>query len=237
MKAMQMLKFFAVVALIILLIQILRLIEIYSQLSRYQKYWTKNNQQVIDNVPFDYVAFGDSAAQGVGATSPGRGYPGLIRSNLSKNSGKDVTLLNLSKSGGKVQDVLYTQLPAYEALHLKNKPIITMEIGANDMIDFNSEKFEKEMDELMSKLPKQTLISDIPYFGGTRLSKLESNATKANEIMYRLADIHDFKLVPLYDKIKNNTGLLTLAADLFHPSNKGYRENWAPVFLSAIESN
>lgn len=226
----------AIVAAIVLIIG-LSLLNVYSQLSRYKNYWVDNNQNVIAAGTIDYVAFGDSAAQGVGATSAAKGYPGLIQKELSKNQNRDIKLVNLSKSGGKIRDVLDTQLPAYRKLNVSDKTVITVEIGANDMIDFEPKKFEKEMDELMDKLPSQTIISDIPYFGGSRLGRLESNVIAANKIMYKLAEKHGFELVQLHDKVQNNTGILTLAPDLFHPSNNGYRENWAPVFLDRIERN
>jgi lysophospholipase L1-like esterase len=98
------------------------------------------------------------------------------------------------------------------------------------------ELIQKEMDSLMSQLPAETIISDIPSFEGSRYSRLEKNVVTANGIMYRLAEKHGFSLVPLHDQIQNNNGILTFGADLFHPSNKGYRENWAPVFLARINS-
>lgn len=110
-----------------------------------------------------------------------------------------------------------------------------MEIGANDMINFDPAKFESEMDELMQALPNQALISDIPYFGESRFKSKEANVLVANEIMYRLAKKNGYELVPLHEQMKRNGGIKTFAVDWFHPSNVAYRENWAPVFLQRID--
>lgn len=237
MNSLGALKIIVIIFVVVLAIVGLRVIELYTQLSRYQNYWNAQNQRTIQNQRIDYVAFGDSAAQGVGASKPDKGYVGLIQQELSKRSGREVELVNLSKSGAKIRDVLDTQLPAYDALAKDNKTIVTVEIGANDITSFNEQRFEQDMDQLMSRLPKQTIISDIPNFSGSRLSKLEKNVTIANNIMYRLAEKHGFTLAPLHERTKNNRGLLTFGADLFHPSNKGYRENWAPVFLQQIKED
>jgi acyl-CoA thioesterase I len=219
---------------VIIIIGVIILGELYSQLGRYSRYWQAVNSSADINGQV-YVAMGDSAAQGVGASKPQLGYVGLIAEELEKTTGKKVNVINLSKSGAKVKDVLSTQLPAYKKLKLGSAPVITIEIGANDMFDFDPIKFEKEIDELMYNLPPNTVMSDVPYFGKTRFGKLQPNVEKANKIIYKQAAKHNLKLVPLHDKVKSNSGLRTLAADIFHPSNKAYRENWAPTFLSGIK--
>lgn len=229
-------KIFCFIIVIVIVFFAVNLLDLYTQLSRYQNYWNKHNKRVIASGKIDYVAFGDSAAQGVGASRPFQGYPGLIQQELEHKEDRPIGLVNLSKSGGKIKDVLDTQLPAYRDLNLDEQPILTIEIGANDMVDFEQARFEKEMDSLMSQLPPEAIISDIPSFEGSRYNRLEKNVVIANVIMYRLAEKHGFSLVPLHDQIQNNNGLFTFGADLFHPSNKGYRENWAPVFLARINS-
>ncbi len=219
-----------------LLIYALMLAELYTQLARYKNYWDVNNAQTVERKGRAYVAFGDSAAQGVGASKPENGYVGLIYKDL-RQADPDLRLINLSKSGAKVHDVLEVQLPRYEQLNLPADTIITIEIGANDMLTYDHNTFEREMDQLMARLPKTAVISEIPYFGGTRFRKFQPNAVDANNTMHKLADKHGFKLAKLYDKVRNNTGLSTLAADIFHPSDKAYRENWSRVFLDELDVN
>lgn len=229
-------KLVIVAVIAAVLVVTISLVELYTQLARYSAYWDRNNATALrSDAEITYVAFGDSAAQGVGATRPDYGYVGRIAKEIEADSGKSVRVINLSKSGAKIADVIKTQLPRYNDLDLTDRPIITIEIGANDILTFNASQFETEMDTLMQQLPKQTIMSDIPYFGKTRYGKLQPQAEKANEIIYRLSAKHGIEVASLHDKVEANGGLRTMAIDIFHPSNKGYRENWAPAFLEKIQ--
>lgn len=209
-------------------------LELRTQAGRYQAYWTRRNKQPAMQHELVYIALGDSTAQGIGASKPEKSYPGLITAEMEKKTNRPVRLINLSKSGAKLDDVLQRQLPELKKCSMNEKTVITMEAGANDMGSFDLAKFENQMDEIMSKLPKQAVISDIPYFGGGIRRSLEPNVIKANEIMRRLAKKHDFKLADLHAKTKDNSGLRTFAVDLFHPSDYGYKANWAPAFMERI---
>ncbi len=224
-----------ILLLLVVFAFVLSIFDLYTQLARYTDYWQKNNQKPARSNELVYIALGDSTAQGIGATYPSKGYVGLVADELAASRNTPVRTVNLSKSGAKVRDALDTQLPALEKLNPDSKTVITMEMGANDMINFNAADFERDMDKVMSRLPQQTLITDIPYFGGTRFKSKQPNVLVANEIMYRLAKKHGFQLVPLYDRVKQNSGLSTMAVDLFHPSNKAYKENWSKVFMDRLQ--
>lgn len=215
------------------LIFIIRLGDLYTQISRYQKFWDYQNRLPIAQDDFVYVAFGDSAAQGVGASTPVRGYVGLIARRIHEDTGKNVRIINLSKSGGKIRDVIDTQIPKYK--EIKKVDLVTIEIGANDILTFEPGEFRKDMNELMDLLPAGTVISDIPSFKGSRLSKQEPKVLEANKIIHELAEGRDLALVKLHEKVTKNNGLRTFAADFFHPSNYGYKTNWADTFLEKIK--
>jgi lysophospholipase L1-like esterase len=210
--------------------------ELYSQVGRYQAYWNRQNEQPPIKNELVYVALGDSTAQGIGASKPQKGYVGLVAAELAKQSGRPVRTMNFSKSGAKLSDALERQVPLLQKCNIPSDAIITIEIGANDMGNFNAAHFESQMDELMGKLPARTAISDIPYFGGSRNKKLEPNVADANVIMERLAKKHGFELVALHERMKNNSSLKTLALDGFHPSSYAYKSNWATAFLDHISS-
>jgi len=161
----------------------------------------------------------------------------LVAKAVAEKYQKNVHTINLSRSGAKIADVLNRQLPAYQALGITAPHIVTIEIGANDVTTFDPVKFETEMKRLMGKLPPQTVISDIPSFQGSRLAKYEAQVDQANKIMSRLAKKYAFELAGLHQNISANHGLRTFAADFFHPSDYGYKTNWAPVFLERILEN
>lgn len=220
-------KAFLIGFLCVILVVILGLVELYTQVARYRNYWQRQNATV---EKVEYVALGDSAAQGLGATHPSKGYVGVIAKELG------VKPINLSKSGAKIEDVLQDQLPQLEKLQLTDETVITIEIGANDIVSgFDPAKFEAEMGELMDRLPKQAVISDMPYFGSSRYRAKEVNVKVANEIMYRLANERGFILASLYERTRQNGGPKIFAVDWFHPSNLSYRDNWAHVFLERID--
>lgn len=228
-------KIFVGILLIILLLVVLRIGELYTQLGRYQKYWDKVNQKPQDKNNLLYVALGDSAAQGIGASSPDKGYVGLIAKELSKN--QPVHVINLSKSGASINDVADNQLPKYEGLKLDDKnTVITLDVGANDVVRSDLSSFEKDMDNLMSKLPKHTIIADVPSFKGSRYGRLEERVNRANEIMYKLAKKHGFELVGVHDNVAGNSSIRAFAADYFHPSDFGYQTNWANPFINRIKN-
>lgn len=230
-------KIFSLFIALGLFVVALRAGEFYTQFARYKNYWDFQNSLPINKEDIVYIALGDSAAQGIGASGPEKGYVGLIASELHNKTNKNVRVINLSKSGAKISDVLNTQLPKYELLKIYSPAVVTIEIGANDMKSFEEVKFEREMNELMDKLPKGTVMSDLPYFGSSRHKNINPNVIKANEIMYRLAKKKNIELAPLYDSAKNNTGIRIFSVDLFHPSNYGYRNIWLPAFMSRIDTD
>jgi acyl-CoA thioesterase-1 len=198
--------------------------------------WKSENNEPRRPGALLYAALGDSAAQGLGAVTQHNGYVGLIQADI-KQKGHDIQIINLSKSGAKIQDVIKDQLPELATL----KPdLITIEIGANDIADYNAARFETDMDQLMSQLPKSTLISDLPYFGGrTQLpgfggGKPEQRVLEANQIMRRLAAKHGFELVELHAETQaRNRFIWSYAVDYFHPNDLGYRA-WADAFIKRI---
>lgn len=222
--------------MIIILVFLLRAGELYTQIGRYQRYWDRINSKPVGKDDLVYIAFGDSAAQGVGASSPQKGYVGRIADQLASEQGRTVHVINLSKSGAKIKDVLDTQLPKYERLHINNPKIFTIEIGANDILAFEPKRFSSEVDELMSKLPTGTIMSDIPSFKGSRLGKHNSTVVEANVIIHSLAKKHGLQIVDLYDQVAKNHGIRTFGGDFFHPSNYGYKTNWQAAFSGAVSS-
>jgi acyl-CoA thioesterase I len=231
MKAM---KIVAGIIIVFILILAIAGLELWSQIGRYQAYWNRQNALPLQAGELRYVALGDSTAQGIGASSPAKGYVGLIAKELMGRTGKKVHTTNLSKSGAKLSDVLLTQLPLLQKAGIDDNTVVTIEIGANDRSAFEPLEFEQHMDTLMSKLPKQTIISDIPSFAGSRNRKRELDVQQANAIMYRLAAKHHVKLAGLYAQTKNNRWPDDFAIDGFHPSGYAYKTHWAPAFLERM---
>ncbi len=63
-----------------------------------------------------YVAIGDSAAQGIGASRPDRSYVGVLAEEIRSVTGQTVRVVNLSVSGATVELAVQDQLPRFVKL-------------------------------------------------------------------------------------------------------------------------
>src|SRR5659263_475460 len=80
--------------------------------AEYREHWRELAESHVDGGgALRYVALGDSAAQGVGASSPARGYVPIVADGVAEATGLEVALYNLSVSGAKATDLLEDQLP------------------------------------------------------------------------------------------------------------------------------
>ena len=179
-----------------------------------------------------YVAIGDSAAQGIGASKPHRGYVGAIAKHLRKATGTTVRVINLSVSGARLRETLETQAPKLAKL---TPDLITVSVGANDIADFDAARFDREFRELADALPPHAIVADLPCFF---FGESERRVRIANGIVHRVAREHGFALAPLY-RVTRRQGVTRVAlnqasADFFHPNDRGYRV-WTSAFLPLID--
>jgi acyl-CoA thioesterase-1 len=193
------------------------------------RWWKEQRAQHGDLL---YVAIGDSAAQGVGASQPGRSYVGLIAQHLRQCTGRSVRVVNLSISGARLREAIALQLAPLRRLA---PDIVTVAIGANDMATFERDRFTRELTEVYESLPAGSIVAEVPSF---YLGASERNVRVANSIVHRLAAERGFEVAPLYAITRRQgAALYTLnrvAADFFHPNDRGYRV-WASAFLPLID--
>src|SRR6185312_3352097 len=179
-----------------------------------------------------YVALGDSVAQGIGARRPGRSYVGMLAAHLRERTGRAVRVVNLARSGARLREALDLELPKLRELH---PDILTVSIGANDIATFDAARFERELRELYTALPRHAIVADLPafYFGAA-----ERKVRTANTIVHRLAKEFGLEVAPLYAATWRQGGpryaLNQVAADFFHPNDRGYRV-WASAFLPLLD--
>lgn len=179
-----------------------------------------------------YVALGDSAAQGVGATAPENGYVGQLAAQLREATGQPVLVVNLSVSGAKVADVVDQQLPQ---LADWDADLVTVAIGGNDVIGYERERFAGDVDRLVAGLPQGTFVADVPYFMHGRW---EADSAQAASIIRVAAQDAGMVVVPLNDELRGegwHAMLTQTAADAFHPNDRGHTV-WAAAFWSTIQA-
>ena len=177
---------------------------------------------------------GDSAASGVGASHPERGYVWLLMRRLAEETGRDVRVTNISVPGASSWLLMEHQLPKLNELPPAD---ITMSvIGANDLIDpkHSIEGFRWTAERLYPQLPAGTVVSTIPSFGA---SWLDPKVKAANQVITSIVKDHDLELADLYSHTKELgfwRYLLYTGGDIFHPSERGYVV-WAAALWPALK--
>lgn len=180
-----------------------------------------------------YVALGDSAAQGVGASRPERGYVGLLADRMRRQSGRPVQVVNLSRSGARLADLVQDQLPMLAAL---SPDVVTVDIGGNDVVVYDAERFSGLVCELTAGLPAGTYVADVPYF---MHGHWERRAAETGHVLAGCAEENDLRVVRLHDAEQGRgpVAMLTdFAADWFHPNDRGHRV-WADAFWNRIATD
>lgn len=178
-----------------------------------------------------YVAIGDSAAQGIGASRPGRSYVGFVAAHIRSVSSRQLRVVNLGISGATVGIAIAKQLPALAKLQ---PDIVTVSIGANDMPSFSPALFSSQVEQLFGALPKHAIVADLPTF---YFLPAEKKVRIANTILRDAAARHGLAVAPLHEAMRKQGlwGVTTqFAGDLFHPNDRGYKV-WASAFFAAVD--
>ncbi|WGT47109.1 SGNH/GDSL hydrolase family protein [Tessaracoccus lacteus] len=199
----------------------------------YAQHWGRGHHHT-DGV-IHYVALGDSAAQGVGASSVEASYVSIIAERLREATRRPVVVTNLSVSGTVSGDVVRDQLPVLRDLRF-TPDLVTLDIGGNDVVFSGSntvESFAASLDTILGELPAGSFVGDVPWF---TLPNLGVRAKKMSDVAAKLVKLHGHHLVPLFEATKQ-TGYLRFhrhtAGDWFHPNDKGYLA-WADLFWAEL---
>lgn len=211
---------------IFVVLEILALVWLAGSVARYSDFWTTKAKA---SGEITYLALGDSAAQGIGATSPMRGYVGLIAKRLEQQTNKTVRIVNLSKTGAKMDDYLRDQAPQIPRIQAD---IVTIEIGANDIAKFDPVSYRADFKRVVASLPKGTYVANMPLFNSRPGST--DNAKQASKIIQEeLQSYAELNFVDLQKQTSDNQSIFGFAPDLFHPNDFSYK-NWADAFWAQI---
>jgi acyl-CoA thioesterase-1 len=198
-------------------------------LEHHRIYWRERARQSGDLL---YVALGDSAAQGIGASRPDRGYVGLLARRISRRTGRRVRVVNLSVSGATTSLLVEKQLPRLARLE---PDVVTVAIGANDMAAFDPRNFERSVRAMVDALPAHAIVADLPHF---YIVPAERRVRLANPILRTIAAARGLAVAPLYDTMRRQglwAVLTQFKDDYFHPNDIGYRV-WAAAFHEAVDA-
>ena len=177
-----------------------------------------------------YVAIGDSAAQGIGASRPDHSYVGVLARTLRAHTDRAVRVVNLGVSGSTVAMAVEAQVPRLAKLE---PDIVTVSVGGNDIASFDPTRFERNLATLLDALPPHAIVADLPSF---HFLPSERKVKIANAIVRRLAAERGLTVAPLHARTRRQGiwGVSTqFAGDLFHSNDRGYRV-WASAFEPAV---
>lgn len=203
------------------------------QVDPYRRRWMAANAAALEADGPLWVVLGDSAAQGVGASSPFKGWVGQVRQRLEAHDGHPWRVVNLSVSGARAHDVLDEQLPALWRI---GQPIdlVVCAIGGNDMYRSTSWQVRERFTRLVGVLPapgalgdgQRTVLTTLPQGLGRRRAAIANDIvrTHAPRRGIEVADLWATTGPPWQGKY---------AEDMFHPNDIGYG-HWADAIFPAL---
>jgi len=228
-------RLFGVLAVVLLLTGLweLRLWHLRGEVADYRSYWSQVTIPIAPPGALRYVALGDSAAQGIGASDPQHGYVSLIADHLRASSGRPVIVINISESGARIDDVLRDQVPQLGGLH---PDFVTVDVGGNDVRRYQTSVWSTGAASLCAQLPAgRSVVADVPWF---MHGHWEHDARQARDALTQACGKDGVAVAPLAATFESHgwLGMFTLyAADWFHPNDDGHRL-WADAIWSTVTS-
>ena len=199
-----------------------------AQIEPYAEAWRLDTAAALrDDGSLLLGALGDSTAQGIGASSHRSGWVGQLADWLADQTGRAWTVANHSRSGAKLSDVVDEQLPALLAAP-RRADLVVVAVGTNDVFwGIRTGRARRAARDLVPALPLPSLVATIPAQG------LAIRAKLLNRLVTELADEHG---VMVADVNRTIGGFGKLAADGFHPNDRGHHD-WARAFTGAVEAS
>ncbi|MCW2678605.1 MAG: Lipolytic enzyme precursor [Frankiales bacterium] len=191
----------------------------FEQVDAYRDAWTTQNAAALAAEGPLWVVLGDSAAQGVGASSHLSGYVGVVLSGL----GPQWRVVNLSRSGARTREVVDVQWPAAAGLQ---PALVTALVGGNDALHTSRTQWLADVRDLCAALPAGAVV------GTVARGLFERKTRRVNEVIRSSATEHGLLVADLWA----HTGppYRGLYADGLHPNDRGYAQ-WVSALEAALQ--
>lgn len=182
--------------------------------------------------PLTLLVFGDSTSAGVGAATQHEGLPGNLARELAGRWGRGVEWRAVGESGATSRDLIERFLP--EALE-QSVDVLFLTVGANDALGLRTRRgFGRDIRTIIESVRAANpdaivLMSSLPAFFRFELLP---NPLKRNLYRHsRSLEAEARSVIATFDNAwmsppppPYTAGFF--ASDLFHPSERGYRD-WA----------
>jgi lysophospholipase L1-like esterase len=193
----------------------------------FREAWEEANATARTDAGRLWLVLGDSTAQGIGAPSPDRGYVGQLRARLEARDAQPWRVLNASRTGARLRDVITRQLAWLDELDAA-PDLVTCVAGSNDVAwRPRLSGTLRDLATLLDRLPRGTVVATIPRGLNPGRARVVNDEIRAAAPARGLvvADVWAHTGPPWAGK---------LAADAFHPSERGY-EDWTAALAEALD--
>ena len=194
----------------------------FAHVEEYAAAWSSSNADAVAAEGPLWVVLGDSAAQGVGASSHLSGYVGVVAARLSERDGVPWRVVNLSRSGARTREVVDVQWPAAAGLPAD---LLTAVVGGNDALRTKEPVWRRDARDLCAALPPGAVVSTVAR------GVFERKTRRVNEVIRACAQEHGLRVADLWA----HTGppYKGLYFDGFHPNDRGYLQ-WADALWESF---
>lgn len=174
-----------------------------------------------------WVVLGDSTAQAVGLADIQDGYVERVRRQLALRDHRQWRVLNLSRSGAVIADVLDVQLPRLADLGgLGWRPqLVTAVVGGNDLRKTPLPVLLEQVPQLVAGVPDGAVLATMPK--GIKVDK----AVQVNAVLRGLAAERGLPLVDLWTA--TGPPWKGKYADGLHPNAAGVSD-WVRAFVPVL---
>lgn len=192
------------------------------QVPDYAAQWELANERTLVTEGPLWVVLGDSTAQAIGvARGIEHGYVGRVRRLLELRDGPGWRVLNLSRSGAVLADVLVEQLPRMPS----SAALVTCVVGGNDLRRTPLMRLLTDLQSVVAALPDGAVVATMPR--GLK----EARAVEANALLRRLAQERGLPVADLW--ARTGPPWRGKYADGLHPNEVGLTD-WVAAIAEAL---
>jgi lysophospholipase L1-like esterase len=204
------------------------------QVGPFAQAWRSANVTALAGSGRRWIVLGDSMSQGIGAETPWGGWVSQVQAEAAAR-GVELDVVNLSASGARVSDLLRQQLPAWRAIGPRpesDPDVVTVLVGSNDLMSRrHRDDLPDAFASLLDQLPTGAIVATLPQPRRAAAAVNERIAAARVERGIRVVDMR---------RSGPSSWRGRLAADHFHPNERGYRaiaEAFLPLVLDAASSD
>jgi lysophospholipase L1-like esterase len=199
----------------------------------YAEAWAAHNRAALRCPGRRWYVLGDSMSQGIGASGWDRGWVDQLLERL-RATGRDLVVLNLSATGAVLTDVLEQQIPLLDSLlasdPLRESALVTVLVGSNDLFNrAHRPHLPDRFGDLLERLPRGSVVATLP--------QPRAVARQSNRHVWAAAETGRVRVADMVTA-GPRSWIGKLAADRFHPNDRGYAalaDAFAPVLSRAYD--